>query len=188
MTKNILITGSPGIGKTTILKKISSKLVHLTPVGFYTEEIRKENIRRGFELVGLDGTRGILSDVDFKTPFKVGKYRVDLKGFEDFLDKIDFFHSLVNLVIIDEIGKMECFSEKFKKLIIELLCSDKWLVATIALHGKGLIEDVKKRQDVKLIEVTLNNRDFLPSELSSLLEACLGYEVMKTFNNTQIPI
>ena len=111
--KNILITGSPGIGKTTLVKRLFEKLAVLNPVGFYTEEIREGGIRRGFRLVSHDGREGILSHVDIRSPFKVGKYRVDVSGFDRFLDTLSISKSDSGLVILDEIGKMECFSRKF---------------------------------------------------------------------------
>ena len=166
--KNLLITGLPGVGKTTLIKKLSEELRHLHPVGFYTAEIREEGLRKGFELVSLEGRRGVLSHIDIKSPYRVGRYKVDIRGFEDFLDGISFFDDSTGLVIIDEIGKMECFSDQFKKLIKELLDSEKWVIATIALKGSGLIGDIKKRHDVKLFEMTQSNRDTLLLEILNL--------------------
>jgi len=163
--KNLLITGLPGVGKTTLIKKLSEELRYLHPAGFYTAEIREEGLRKGFELVSLEGRRGVLSHIDIKSPYRVGRYKVDIKSFEDFLDGISFFDDSTGLVIIDEIGKMECLSDQFKKLIKELLDSAKWVIATIALKGSGLIGDIKKRHDVKLFEMTQSNRDSLFSEI-----------------------
>lgn len=163
--KNILITGLPGVGKTTLLQKIRKHLTHLRPVGFYTAEIRERGIRRGFELISLDGRKGILSHVDIRSSFRVGKYKVDVEGFEDFLETIPFFHPETRLILIDEIGKMECFSEKFKKILIGVLDSEKQVIATVALKGTGLIEEVRKRPDVKLLELTHSNRESLLTEL-----------------------
>ena len=164
-SKNILITGLPGVGKTTLIKKLYEELKPLRPVGFYTAEIRQEGVRKGFELISLDGTRGLLSHQDHHGPYRVGRYGVDIKGFEDFLDSISFIHPSNSLIIIDEIGKMECLSEKFKKLLIEILDSDKWLIATIALKGGGLIAEVKERKDVRLFTMTKNNRGSLLSDI-----------------------
>jgi nucleoside-triphosphatase len=164
-SKNILITGLPGVGKTTLIKKLYEELKPLRPVGFYTAEIRQEGVRKGFELISLDGTRGLLSHRELKSPYRVGSYRVDVKGFEEFLASISWSNPSARLVIIDEIGKMECLSEKFKKLLIEILDSDKWLIATIALKGGGLIAEVKERQDVKLFTMTKSNRDSLLYEI-----------------------
>ena len=163
--RNLLITGFPGLGKTTLIEKLSEALTYLHPVGFYTEEIREGGERKGFELVNLEGKRGVLSHVDIKSPYRVGQYKVDISGFEDFLDGISFFDPSSGLIMIDEIGKMECLSDKFKKILIEILDSEKWVIATIALKGSGLITEVKQRQDVKLFEITKGNRNSLLSEI-----------------------
>ena len=133
----------------------------LNPVGFYTEEIREEGIRKGFELVSLDGRRAILSHTDIRSPYRVGKYKVDVKGFENFLDSIPYFSANTHLIMIDEIGKMECLSDQFKKLLEELLESEKGVIATIALKGSGLIEAIKKRHDTKLFQLIKSNWDAL---------------------------
>jgi len=165
MKKNILITGLPGIGKTTLIKNLSEALSSFSPIGFYTAEIRDKGVRNGFELISLDGRRGLLSHREFKSPYRVGSYRVDVKGFEEFLTSISWSDPSARLVIIDEIGKMECLSNKFKKLLIEVLDSEKGLIATIALKGSGLIAAVKERQDVKLFTMTKSNRDSLLYEI-----------------------
>jgi nucleoside-triphosphatase len=163
--KNLLITGLPGVGKTTLIKKLYELLQNLHPVGFFTEEIREEGVRKGFELISLNGTRGILSHKNIRTPFRVGEYKVDIKSFEDFLGSISFFNTLTRLIIIDEIGKMECFSDQFKKLLKEVLDSEKWVIGTIASKGSGFIAEIKGRKDVKILEITKKNRDFLFLEI-----------------------
>jgi nucleoside-triphosphatase len=156
--KNILITGQPGIGKTTVIKKLCDELKNLHPAGFYTVEIREKGIRKGFELISLSGRKGLLAHTDIKSPQRVGKYGVDIRGFEDFLESIPFLYSTTNTIIIDEIGKMECFSKKFKNLINEIMDSDKSIIATISMKGSGIIAEIKKRDDIKLFEITQSNR------------------------------
>jgi nucleoside-triphosphatase len=163
--KNILISGIPGIGKTTLIKKLIEELKDFRPIGFYTEEIRGKGIRKGFELISLDGRKAILSHTKIKSPYSIGKYRVDVIGFENFLDAILFFSSAAGLVIIDEIGKMECFSNKFRKLIKETLDSERMVIATIANKGEGTIEEIKRRADIRLYEITQSNRDLLLPEI-----------------------
>jgi len=163
--ENILITGQPGVGKTTLMKKLAEDLRDLRPVGFYTAEIREEGMRKGFELISLSGQEGILAHIDIRSPYRVSRYRVDIRSFEDFLDSITFLDPATNLIIIDEIGKMECFSDKFRKLIKKILDSDKLLVATISQKGAGLIEEIKKRPDVRLFEMIQSNRGSILIEL-----------------------
>ena len=166
---NILITGVPGIGKTTVIRKLCADLRHLNPVGFYTQEIREQGVRKGFDLVSLDGRKSILSHVDIQSHHRVGKYGVDVAGFERFLDTIDLFDPLYDLIVIDEIGKMECLSDKFRRLLVLLLDSDSQLVATIALKGGGVIDQTKNRADVRLLPVTPKSRDGLPVRIAEML-------------------
>ena len=168
--KNLLITGLPGVGKTILIKKLSEALKILHPAGFYTAEIREGGVRKGFELISLEGKRGLLSHKDMGSPRKVGSYKVDIKSFEDFLNSISFFNPITRLIIIDEIGKMECLSDQFKKLLKEMMDSEKWVIATIALKGSGLIAEIKEREDIKLFEVTKKSRDSLFSEILKEVE------------------
>lgn len=162
---HILITGPPGIGKTTLVIKLAQMLKPLHPVGFYTAEIRKAGRRTGFSLVSLDDRRQVLASVQVTSRRRVGRYGVDVAGFEAFLASLDFFAETPKLVIIDEIGKMECFSEKFRDLVMEVLGSPNLLLATIAARGPGFIARVKARPDVKLFTVTVQNRDCLQDEI-----------------------
>lgn len=172
--KNILIAGLPRVGKTTLIKKLSERIETLQPVGFFTEEIREDNVRMGFELRSLDGRKGMLSHKDIKSPHKVGKYKVDITGFEEFLEFINFFDTEINLIVIDEIGKMECLSHKFTDIIERILDSEKIVVATIALKSGGYIGELKKRDDIKLFEMTKANRDFLLSDILKEIKELLS--------------
>jgi nucleoside-triphosphatase len=165
--KNLLITGTPGVGKTTLIKELLNQLKHLSAAGFYTEEIREGGIRKGFELVDLGGQRRMLSHVQIEGPYRVGKYGVDVERFDEFLEGASFLDSKTNLVVIDEIGKMECYSDKFTSLIQKLLESDTLVIATIARKGGSFIAEIKKRSDVKLFELTLENRNRLAIDILS---------------------
>ena len=169
MEKNIIITGLPGVGKTTLIKGILHEIRSLDPIGFYTEEIREQGIRKGFSLVSVTGEKSILASENIPSRFRVGKYGVDLVNFENFIGTIPFRDPANSLIVIDEIGKMECFSKMFTELVIELLSSNKLIVATVALKGTGLMAQVKSRQDIELIEITTNNRNhLLPSILNRI--------------------
>lgn len=168
--KNLLITGKPGSGKTTLLENILDMVETYKPRGFITKEIRKGATRVGFELVRLDGQRQVLSHVGIDSPHRVGKYGVDLDSFESFLDKLSLFETGTGIIIIDEIGKMECMSGAFQKLVGKALDSSIPFIATIALSGSGFIQKVKARDDVVLIEIKRENRAGAFAEIARKVE------------------
>jgi nucleoside-triphosphatase len=163
--KNILITGLPGSGKTTLIRKIAAELAEYDPVGFYTQEIRVHGTRQGFELVSFSGLHRILSHVTIKSPHRIGKYGVDTAGFEDFLAALPVRDTRHRLVIIDEIGKMECTSPLFRVMAGEILASDTPSIATIAARGDRFIEGIKQREDATTIFLTEKNRDELTARV-----------------------
>ncbi len=162
---HILITGAPGIGKTTLIKEMVAQLKTFSPVGFYTAEIRQRGLRRGFELIALDGRRSILAHVDIESPFRVGRYGVDVARFEQFLESLPFSDPSARLTVIDEIGKMELCSVRFRRLMDDLLNGPKPLLATVALKGGSYIVQVKTRQDVTLYEMNAANRTRMAVEI-----------------------
>ena len=128
-----MITGKPGVGKTTLVQTIIDQMASVPMAGFYTAEIRSMGSRLGFELQGLNSGRRILAHVDIDSPYRVGKYGVDTAGFETFLETLKLLNSNIDLIVIDEIGKMELFSNHFRRLIRDVLCANKQLLATISL-------------------------------------------------------
>jgi len=169
LADNLLITGPPGIGKSTLIRRVCDALGDRPIAGFSTREIRRNGERLGFELVGLEGQSAILSHVDVKSPFRVGKYGVDIGAFENFLKTIRFIEPGIELIVIDEIGKMECFSALFRKMTQSALTSDKKVVATVAHRGGGFIAEVKERWDVHLQTLTWENRDHILTDIISQL-------------------
>ncbi len=163
--KKILITGLPGVGKTTLVLRIAEAVRESKPVGFYTTEIRDRGIRQGFEMCSFSGERGILSHVNIRSPYRVGKYGVDVEGFAEFLRAIPFFQAEGGVVIIDEIGKMECLSTEFRETVGKIFDSERTFIATVALKGEGLIRRVKERKDVLLLTIRPDNRGQLASEI-----------------------
>jgi len=165
---NILLTGKPGIGKTTLVRKVVEQLGNIKAGGFYTQEIRENSVRVGFRITTLDGRRGILAHVNHKGKFRVGKYGVNL-GDIDEIAVSSILNSLDrDLILIDEIGKMELYSEKFKEVVVKALETGR-VLGTIRLGRDEFTNEIKKRNDTRIIEVTLENRDPLVEELVQTL-------------------
>jgi nucleoside-triphosphatase len=163
--KNLLVTGVPGIGKSTLIRKVIDELGASKAAGFYTEEIRVDGVRKGFDLISLDGRKRKLAHIDLRSRFMVGKYRVNVYGFDRYLDGLDLAASKAPFVIIDEIGRMECLSRKFRHLIFELLDQDRIVIASIAQQGGGAIEAIKQRDDITLFEMNKRNREDLVTKV-----------------------
>jgi nucleoside-triphosphatase len=158
---NILIAGRPGIGKTTIVKKfVQLARGKFKLGGFYTEEIRSAGRRTGFKIITVDGKEGILADIHIKSRFKVGKYGVNIQDINSIAVPSMDLNS--EIIIIDEIGKMECFSELFVGKIFEVLNSNRNVLATIKEKGDEIIDEIKSRRDVKILNITFKNRDEIP--------------------------
>ena len=172
--RHLLITGLPGTGKTTLLRSLAMRLAGLNPVGFLTEEIREGGLRQGFQLLSLDGREGTLAHVRIHGRNRVGRYGVNVKGFETFLGDLDLENSGAALIFIDEIGKMESMSPLFTTLVRRLLASRKTVVATIALKGGGFIAEVKENPECEIREMTVANRERLPDELTRWISARAG--------------
>lgn len=176
-TPHILITGLPGVGKTTLIRELAKRLAEYNPAGFYTEEIRDaQGAREGFQLVTHCGRQLVLSHIHHPGPYRVSRYGVDVPGFEQLLAELDLRRTQSRLIVIDEIGKMECLSRRFRDDMTALLNQPKMLIATIALKGEGFIRQVKDRPDCRLVMVTRENRDRLLSDLSTELEKTLSME------------
>jgi nucleoside-triphosphatase len=167
MTKRILLTGRPGCGKTTLVKRVVNDMSSSEAGGFYTEEIRKRGERVGFKVVTLDGEEAVLAHVDFKTRQRVGKYGLDLSGLESIgIEAIRRGIRARQLVVIDEIGPMELRSGIFRDAVNETFDSDAPILATITARPFPFTEAIKKRRNVTLIEVRRDNREQLAPELA----------------------
>ena len=169
MIKNIFIAGLPGCGKTTLIKEILEEL-KIKARGFFTEEIRRTGERIGFKIVTLSGKTGILAEKGFKSPYKVSKYGVILRDLEEIgVKELEEGLKEDVLLLVDELGKMELFSAKFRKIILEALDSKNKILGTIMLKPNPFCDKIKERQDTKVFYLTRENREKIKEEIIKLL-------------------
>ena len=162
----LLLTGSPGVGKTTVLLRVveSLKGKGYSVGGMISREVRSDGVRVGFEVLDLgSGRRGWLAHVNQPSGPQVGKYRVNLEdlnsiGAEAIMEAVD----KCDVIAIDEVGPMELFSEKFKEAVKRAVQCGKVVVGVVHWKARDrLIEEVKAREDTEIITVTHENRDKL---------------------------
>jgi nucleoside-triphosphatase len=168
--RTLLLTGSPGTGKTTVVRAAVARLPGWRVAGFTTEELRAGGRRVGFRGTTLDGHEVIIAHVSFPGHPRVGRYGVDVAAIDSLAASLAPGLD-ADAYLIDEIGKMECLSAAFVSAVRLLLASPVRTVATVAAAGAGLIAEVKARPDVTLWEVTRANRSSLPAEVAAWLEA-----------------
>jgi nucleoside-triphosphatase len=159
-TKHILFTGPPRCGKSTLIEKIVITIK--TPVtGFITKEILENEKRVGFSIHTMDQKQGLLAHQRIKGRFRVGRYGVNLRDVDRIAVPSMIPRTPDERIIIDEIGKMECFSTLFRNTLMNVLDSDHRVIGSIALKGDRFISRIKAREDVLLVHVSPQNRDSL---------------------------
>jgi nucleoside-triphosphatase len=164
-----LLTGRPGMGKTSLIKQALAEMKGRAG-GFYTEEIRTRGVREGFRLVTLDGQTATLAHVDITSPYRVSKYGVDITS----LDRVGVSAlrqaaEQCDLVVIDEIGKMELFSADFREAVGQITSSGQKVLGTIMLNPNPLADAIKHQPQVKLLTVTRDNHEPVLAELKEWL-------------------
>jgi len=178
MNPLLLLTGPPGVGKTAALRRVCERLSIRPLRGFTTEEVRERGARQGFRLVTFDGESCLIAYAHRAGPPRVGRYGVDVAAIGAIARRVLARDPDVALHVIDEIGKMECLSPEFVHAVRALLSRRQALLATVALKGEGLIEEVKRDPRAQIISLSHANRDRVPGEIAGALnrwfdcEAC----------------
>lgn len=169
---NVLITGRPGVGKTTVIRRVLEKLEG-RPGGFTTQEIRRGGRRVGFSIRAVDtGQEGVLAHIDVAGPHRVGPYGVNTADMERIgvpalhraMDKAD-------VIVMDEIGRMENYCSSFRSAVLRVLDGPRNVLGTLQMRSTPFLNRIRRRSDITIHEVTLKNRDGMPLLLLDLFRA-----------------
>jgi len=166
----VFVTGHPGVGKTSVLLRAVDNLKSRGYIvgGMTSREVREGGLRVGFEILDFStGQRGWLAHVNQPTGPQVSKYRVNLTdlnaiGVNSILNAV----KNADIIIVDEIGPMELFSQAFREAVVQAIESKKPMLGTIHFRVKdSLIDTVKAREDAEILEVTYENREQLHTQI-----------------------
>jgi nucleoside-triphosphatase len=170
MANVYLLTGSPGAGKTTVIRQVIARS-KVKAGGFYTEEIRSGGTRQGFRIVTLDGQDAILAHVDSDSRYRVSKYGVDIQNLDNIgVAAVNQAIDESDLIVIDEIGKMELFSPRFKEAVLKAIGSGKKVLGTVMLSPHPFADDIKRHPKVKVIQLTRANHEQVLREILDWLK------------------
>ncbi|MFX0198571.1 MAG: NTPase [Candidatus Hodarchaeota archaeon] len=167
-SKHILVTGPPRCGKSTLIERVVRK-IEKPVTGFFTLEIKEQGKRVGFSIITIDGKKGVLAHQDIKSQPRVGKYGVNLHDIDHIAVPSMIPTKPDAIVVIDEVGKMECLSPLFRQTLIKILDTKHRVIGSIAQKGDQFIQKIKKRNDIMLIDVSEKNRDNLSHSLITIL-------------------
>ena len=171
MKQVYLLTGRPGTGKTSLIKQAVAEMGGGAG-GFYTEEMRSRGVREGFRLVTLDGQRAILAYIDIRSQYRVSRYGVDIDSLNRVgVSALQQAAEQCDLVVVDEIGKMELFSAEFRQAVLNIIDSGRRLLGTIMFSPNPWADTIKRKPQVKLITVTKTNHPQVVDELLHWLKA-----------------
>lgn len=171
MKQAYLLSGAPGVGKTTLIKQALTSVKEKAG-GFYTQEIRSQGVRQGFEIVTLDEHSALLAHISIHSPCRVGKYGLDTENL-DKLGVVALRRAIqdCDIVVVDEIGKMELSSLAFREAVWEALNSGKRLLGTIMLTSHPWADQIKRDHRVKVLLVSRTNRQQVLEEVTGWLRA-----------------
>lgn len=173
MGRTLLLTGRPGVGKTTVIKATAEALGNRAG-GFYTEEIRgADGRRRGFRLVTLQGEETVMAHVKLRGAGhpRVSRYGVDVQAIDQVgVAALQEAIKRGRIAIVDEIGKMELFCEAFKEAVLRAVSGPTAVVATAMSGSHPWVDALKAEPNVTCWEVTMGNRDELPKRILEWLK------------------
>ncbi|MBL7063824.1 MAG: NTPase [Anaerolineae bacterium] len=161
MGRTLLLTGRPGVGKTTVIKAVAEALGECVG-GFYTEEIRGPGGRKGFRMVTLDGQKTVMAHVNLRGGGRprVSRYGVDVEAIDRVgVTALRRAMTDCQVIIVDEIGKMELFSGQFRDVVLQAVSGPRPVVATVMSKPNPWVDALKVLPQVEVWGVTMGNRD-----------------------------
>lgn len=167
--KNLVLAGSPGVGKTTLIKEVVLPFKGRVG-GFITEELLEDGRRLGFLLRTFDGREGVLASKSLASPHRLNKYGIDMRVLEDLgVESLRRAQEEKELIVVDEIGSMEIVSEAFRRAVLDCLAGRRPVLATIRRGSQPFTDSIERLEDTSLMELTRGNYAEVKTEVRAWL-------------------
>lgn len=172
---NVLITGKPGCGKSTLVSRVVNKLQTFSTKigGISTPDFRSaRGQRRGFLIRDIaTGNEQVMAAIDLPSDIQVGRYGVDAVAIRKIgVTAINRAITEADIVVIDEIGKMELAVPEFQRCVVSALNSTKPVLGTIGLYLKSaFVTSIKRRSDVKIVTLSREKQEEVYLQVKALI-------------------
>ena len=164
-SKNLIITGTPGVGKTTVIKDAVFPFKSSVR-GFVTEELRSLGKREGFVIKSMDGRQGLFASKKMASASRLNKYGIDLEVLELIgVSSLKAGLEEKKIIVIDEIGSMEMFSDVFRKTVVECMASSCPVLATMRKGSKPFTESISRMSHTRVLALSRQNYPDAASEV-----------------------
>ncbi len=169
------ISGLFGVDKTESLKKIIEMLNEegISVGGLLTEPIMEDNRIVGYQVMNWrTKEKAILAHLHLDSSVNIDGYNVDIENLEEVgVKAIEDAALRDDVILVDEAGKMHVQSERFNEVVKAVFEVDKPLILTFHKKSRNkLLQDVRKRDDVRIFELTEINKGILPHKVVELIK------------------
>jgi len=171
--KHYFLTGEPGIGKSTAIKRFFD-LSGVSCDGFFT----LWTSRTGDRTLKMYAADSSVPEAEWKSVdiavFNNGEFTIYGELFDSFGADVIKTAGRKRVIVMDEVGRMEKNSPRFIDSIFEKLDGNIPVVGVLKLMETKLFDDISNHPNTEIIPVTLDNRDDIPRYLISQLQTVIG--------------
>ena len=168
---NIFLTGPVNIGKTSVIQSVLYQL-NVEIDGFYTEAFTYKNKVLGFIMKHYKNENEPFIIGLKDSPFSCQPLTEHFDRYG--LELLSGISNTSEVVIMDELGILEKDAINYQEEILKILDSKKFVLGVIKNKENSFLNEIRNRPDVMLIDVDMNNRNYLPSIICNYIRAYLN--------------
>lgn len=172
--KNIFLTGEVGVGKSTVISKVMSLLPQVICGGFRTVSAMPIVGGNMLEVYIEKAWEQTPHDAEHMVGIRLGQGR-----FSSYPQTFDTVGTPIlfatpndaTLILMDELGIMEDNAKLFRQAVMDVLDGTLPVLGVIKPKHTDFLDAIRAHEASEIIEVTLENRDELPTRIAELLRS-----------------